>query len=101
MAKRLDSKVAIITGGASAIGRATAELFWAEGAAHVVVADLNEAGAKEVALLRDGVETQVPAETLRVGDVFVVRPGEKVATDGEVVANILPAPLGPPPGRPG
>lgn len=42
-------------------------------------------GAKEVALLRDGVETQVPAEALRVGDVFVVRPGEKVATDGEVV----------------
>ena len=45
-------------------------------------------GAKEVALLRDGVETQVPAESLRVGDVFVVRPGEKVATDGEVVEGV-------------
>jgi Cu+-exporting ATPase len=45
-------------------------------------------GAKEVALLRDGVETQVPAETLRVGDAFVVRPGEKVATDGEVVEGV-------------
>ena len=45
-------------------------------------------GAKEVALLRDGVETQVPAEALRVGDVFVVRPGEKVATDGEVVEGV-------------
>ena len=45
-------------------------------------------GAKEVALLRDGVETQVPAENLRVGDVFVVRPGEKVATDGEVVEGV-------------
>ena len=45
-------------------------------------------GAKEVALLRDGVETQVPAETLRGGDVFVVRPGEKVATDGEVVEGV-------------
>ncbi|WP_341243174.1 heavy metal translocating P-type ATPase [uncultured Nocardioides sp.] len=45
-------------------------------------------GAKEVALLRDGAETQVPAETLRVGDVFVVRPGEKVATDGEVVEGV-------------
>ena len=45
-------------------------------------------GAKEVALLRDGVETQVPAETLRVGDVFVVRPGEKVATDGEIVEGV-------------
>ena len=42
-------------------------------------------GAKEVTLLRDGVETQVAAEQLQVGDVFVVRPGEKVATDGEVV----------------
>ncbi|ANH38133.1 Copper-exporting P-type ATPase A [Nocardioides dokdonensis FR1436] len=42
-------------------------------------------GAKEVAVLRDGVETPVPAEQLRVDDVFVVRPGEKVATDGEVV----------------
>ncbi|MBM7507726.1 Cu+-exporting ATPase [Nocardioides salarius] len=45
-------------------------------------------GAKEVALLRDGLETQVPAEALRVGDVFVVRPGEKVATDGEVVEGV-------------
>ena len=45
-------------------------------------------GAKEVALLRDGVEMQVPAESLRVGDVFVVRPGEKVATDGEVVEGV-------------
>ncbi len=42
-------------------------------------------GAKEVTLLRDGVETSVPAERLRVGDTFVVRPGEKIATDGEVV----------------
>jgi Cu+-exporting ATPase len=41
-------------------------------------------GAKQVSVLRDGVETQVPAEQLAVGDVFVVRPGEKVATDGVV-----------------
>ena len=51
---------------------------------------LLDLGAKEVALLRtdadgDDVEERVPAERLRVGDRFVVRPGEKVATDGEVV----------------
>ncbi|MGI8523529.1 MAG: heavy metal translocating P-type ATPase [Nocardioides sp.] len=42
-------------------------------------------GAKDVALLRDGTETRVPVEQLAVGDLFVVRPGEKVATDGDVV----------------
>ena len=41
-------------------------------------------GAKEVAVLRDGVEELVPAERLAVGDLFVVRPGEKIATDGVV-----------------
>jgi Cu+-exporting ATPase len=43
-------------------------------------------GAKDVAVLRDGAETRVPIEALAVGDVFVVRPGEKVATDGVVVS---------------
>ncbi|PWW64074.1 heavy metal translocating P-type ATPase [Actinokineospora spheciospongiae] len=42
-------------------------------------------GAKDVAVLRDGVETRVPVARLRVDDLFVVRPGEKVATDGAVV----------------
>ncbi|GAB3937006.1 heavy metal translocating P-type ATPase [Kribbella albertanoniae] len=46
---------------------------------------LLELGAKEVAVLRDGVETRIPAEQLMVGDQFVVRPGEKIATDGVVV----------------
>ncbi|MCW2794341.1 MAG: copA, partial [Nocardioides sp.] len=41
-------------------------------------------GAKQVALLTDGVEELVPAERVAVGDLFVVRPGEKVATDGVV-----------------
>ena len=45
---------------------------------------LLEMGAKEVTLLREGVEEQVPADRLAVGDVFVVRPGEKIATDGVV-----------------
>ena len=41
-------------------------------------------GAKDVAVLRDGVEVRVPVSELAVGDLFVVRPGERVATDGEV-----------------
>jgi Cu+-exporting ATPase len=46
---------------------------------------LLELGAKDVALLDpDGSERRVPVEQLQVGDRFVVRPGEKVATDGEV-----------------
>ncbi|QWC86462.1 heavy metal translocating P-type ATPase [Nocardioidaceae bacterium] len=46
---------------------------------------LLDMGAKEVTVLRDGVEHLVPVEQLVVGDHFVVRPGEKVATDGTVV----------------
>lgn len=47
---------------------------------------LLELGAKDVAVLRGGTETRVPVEQLAVGDEFVVRPGEKIATDGVVVA---------------
>jgi len=42
-------------------------------------------GAKDAAVLRDGREVRVPIGQLAVGDIFVVRPGEKVATDGVVV----------------
>ena len=45
---------------------------------------LLELGAKEAAVLRDGREERIPADQLQVGDLFVVRPGEKVATDGVV-----------------
>ncbi|QFZ18987.1 heavy metal translocating P-type ATPase [Saccharothrix syringae] len=45
---------------------------------------LLELGAKDVAVLREGRETRVPIAELRVGDRFVVRPGEKIATDGVV-----------------
>ncbi|MDN4163345.1 heavy metal translocating P-type ATPase [Nocardioides abyssi] len=45
---------------------------------------LLDLGAKDVVVLRDGVETPMPADRLAVDDVFVVRPGEKVATDGVV-----------------
>ena len=46
---------------------------------------LLELGAKEVAVLRDGREELVPADRLTPGTTFVVRPGEKIATDGVVV----------------
>jgi Cu+-exporting ATPase len=46
---------------------------------------LMELGAKDVAVLRDGREVRVPVARLAVGDRFVVRPGEKIATDGTVV----------------
>ncbi|WP_193614740.1 heavy metal translocating P-type ATPase [Nocardioides lijunqiniae] len=57
--------------------------------AGAAIRSLMDLGAKDVALLRDGpdgVETRVPAASLAVGDLFAVRPGEKVATDGEVEA---------------
>lgn len=46
---------------------------------------LLELGAKDVSVLRDGSEVKIPIEDLKVGDQFVVRPGEKIATDGVVV----------------
>ncbi|MFD4587572.1 heavy metal translocating P-type ATPase [Streptomyces sp. NPDC058434] len=46
---------------------------------------LVELGAKDVTVLRDGGEQLVPVAELAVGDRFVVRPGEKIATDGTVV----------------
>jgi P-type Cu+ transporter len=42
-------------------------------------------GAKDAVVLRDDAEVRIPAEELRVGDMVVVRPGERVATDGVVV----------------
>ena len=46
---------------------------------------LLDLGAKDVAVLRSGTEIRVPVGELLVGDDFVVRPGEKIATDGVVV----------------
>ena len=45
---------------------------------------LLEVGAKDAAVLRDGVETRVPVTALAVGDVVVVRPGERIPSDGIV-----------------
>ncbi|HEY4332859.1 MAG TPA: cation transporter, partial [Ilumatobacteraceae bacterium] len=46
---------------------------------------LLDLGAKDVAVMRGGTEVRVPVEGLRVGDTFVVRPGERIAADGEVI----------------
>ncbi|MGW7581622.1 heavy metal translocating P-type ATPase, partial [Kitasatospora sp. NPDC054769] len=46
---------------------------------------LLELGAKDVTVLRGGTELRIPIADLAVGDRFVVRPGEKIATDGTVV----------------
>ncbi|MFJ4222227.1 heavy metal translocating P-type ATPase [Curtobacterium luteum] len=47
---------------------------------------LLELGAKDAAVLRDGSETRVPVASLVVGDVVVVRPGERIPSDGVVRA---------------
>lgn len=52
------------------------------GAALAALLDL---AAKDVAVVRDGVERRIPIRELRVGEEFVVRPGERIATDGVVV----------------
>jgi Cu+-exporting ATPase len=46
---------------------------------------LLDLGAKQATVLRDGREVGVPADQLRVGDEFVVRPGEKISADGTVI----------------
>jgi P-type Cu+ transporter len=56
----------------------------AKGRSGEAIRKLLELGAKEARLLRDGSEILVPISELRPGDTFVVRPGEKVATDGVV-----------------
>ncbi|MGW6919417.1 heavy metal translocating P-type ATPase [Kitasatospora sp. NPDC054939] len=45
---------------------------------------LLELGAKDVTVLRNGAEVRIPTAELQVGELFVVRPGEKIATDGVV-----------------
>jgi len=57
----------------------------AKGRAGAALRALLDLGARDVAVLRDDVETRIPIDQLAADDVFVVRPGEKVATDGVVV----------------
>ncbi|ABW15875.1 heavy metal translocating P-type ATPase [Parafrankia sp. EAN1pec] len=49
---------------------------------------LLDLGARDVSVLRDGRETRVAIGALAVSDLFVVRPGEKIATDGTVVEGV-------------
>ena len=56
----------------------------AKSRAGAAIRALLELGAKEARVLRDGGEVLVPIEDVQVGDRFVVRPGEKLATDGVV-----------------
>ena len=58
-------KIVVVTGGASGIGKAMCERFAAEGAKHVVVADLNDAGAAEVAADIGGSSRRVDVGTER------------------------------------
>jgi cation-transporting ATPase V len=58
----------------------------AKGRAGHAIRALLELGAKQARVLRDGEEALVPVERVAVGDLLRVRPGEKVPTDGEVVA---------------
>jgi cation-transporting ATPase V len=57
----------------------------AKGRAGKALRSLVELGAKEARLVRDGVEAMVPVESVQVGDLIKIRPGEKVPVDGEVV----------------
>lgn len=57
----------------------------AKGRSSEALTTLLTMGAKEATVLRDGTETRIPASDLHVDDVFVVRPGEKIATDGVVL----------------
>lgn len=55
-----------------------------KGAASSAIRSLLNLGAKTATVLRSGVETDVPVEQIRLGDMFVVRPGQRVPVDGVV-----------------
>ena len=58
----------------------------AKGRASQAIRKLLELGAKTARVVQDGLEVEVPIEEVRVGHVMVVRPGEKIPTDGVVVS---------------
>ncbi|ANE03114.1 heavy metal translocating P-type ATPase [Corynebacterium crudilactis] len=57
----------------------------AKGQSSEALRKLLDMGAKDAVVLRNGVEVRVPISQLKLGEVFITRPGEKIATDGEVV----------------
>ena len=98
------SVYATLFGGAAAFGESGGETYFdtstaiiglvllgrylearAKGRASSAIRALAGLGAKTARVVRDGIESDLPAEYVLVGDIVLVRPGEKVATDGEVV----------------
>jgi len=57
----------------------------AKGRASQAIRKLLELGAKTARIMRHGLEVEVPIEEVMEGDVMVVRPGEKIPTDGVVI----------------
>ncbi|NPV01700.1 MAG: copper-translocating P-type ATPase [Brevinematales bacterium] len=57
----------------------------AKGKASRAIRALIEFGAKNARVLVDGAEIEIPIEQLRIGDIAVIRPGEKIPSDGEVI----------------
>ncbi len=57
----------------------------ARGQAGRALEGLFELGARQARILRDGREVEIPIDEVKVGDLLIVRPGEKVPTDGEVI----------------
>ena len=58
----------------------------AKGQSSEALRELLDMGAKDAAVIRGGKEVRVPIAQVAVGDTFIVRPGEKIATDGRVVS---------------
>ena len=98
------SVYATLFGGPAALGEGAAETYFdtstaiiglvllgrflearAKGRASGALRALAGLNAKAARLVRNGVESDVPAEDVVVGDLVRVRPGEKIATDGEVI----------------
>ncbi len=57
----------------------------AKGRASQAIRKLLELGAKTARVIRDGKEIEIPIEEVQVGDIMIVRPGEKIPTDGVVI----------------
>jgi len=60
----------------------------ARGKASEAIRKLVNLGAKTAIVIIDGKETEVPVHKLQIGDVFIAKPGMKIATDGEIVEGI-------------
>ena len=89
----MDTLVAVGTGAAyvySTLATFAPQLFGgvearAKGSANEAIRKLLELGAKTARVIRDGQEADIPVEQVQVGDLILVRPGEKIPVDGEVI----------------